>query len=186
MVNNTVWEGFFERCGTSEHSADNLLFLKGTSDFLRENKCIQTYYFRPLQHRLGLSVPLSSGKLSTEFSETPHRSETPSLTLMMCDSCSVPQHGSSRPTQSPQMQNVFWFLHTLNNPLATNRAAIQHCYPSCLLLSFGHSLVPIAHCSLCGACYSNGMIGPHISSIVAYGTCESLCRSTAVVTVIAV
>ena len=57
--------------GVSEHSADNLPFLKGTSDFLTENKCIHTYYLRTLQRRLGVDVPLRNGKLRAECSEPP-------------------------------------------------------------------------------------------------------------------
>ena len=57
--------------GGSEHSADNMQFLKGTSDFLCEKKCIHTYYLRTLQRRLGLDVSLRNGKLSAECSETP-------------------------------------------------------------------------------------------------------------------
>ena len=67
--------------GGSEHSTDNLPFLKGPSDFLSENKCIHNYYLRRLQRRLGLDVLLRNGKLSTECSETPHRSESSSIIL---------------------------------------------------------------------------------------------------------
>ena len=61
--------------GGGVHSADNLPFLKGTLDFLRENKCIHTYYLRTLQRRLGVDGPLRNSKFSAECSETPHRSE---------------------------------------------------------------------------------------------------------------
>ena len=58
------------REGVPEHSADNCrTFLKGTSDFLSENKYLHTYYPRTLQHRLGLDVPLRNDKLSTECSD---------------------------------------------------------------------------------------------------------------------
>ena len=57
--------------GVSEHSADKLPFLKGTSDFLTENKSIHTYYLRTLQRRLGVRVPLRNGKLSAECSVPP-------------------------------------------------------------------------------------------------------------------
>ena len=61
-----VREGGSEWSRGSKHSADNLPFLKGTTDFLSENKCIHTYYLCTLQRRLGLNVhvPLKKGKLS--------------------------------------------------------------------------------------------------------------------------
>ena len=54
--------------GGSEHSADNLLFLKETLDLLSENECIHTYYLRTFQRRLGPDVPLRNGKSSAECS----------------------------------------------------------------------------------------------------------------------
>ena len=76
-----VMEGVPNAVGGSEHSAYNSPFLKGTLDFLRENKCIHTYYLCTLQHRLGLDAPLRNTKLSADYLETPHCSEPPSLTL---------------------------------------------------------------------------------------------------------
>ena len=51
--------------GISAPTADNLPFLKGTSDFLRENKCLHTYYLRTLQRRLDLDVPFEKRQVTS-------------------------------------------------------------------------------------------------------------------------
>ena len=100
-----VREGVSEQWGISEHLAENVLFLKRTLDFVSENKCIHIYYFRTLQQRLGLNVPLRNGKLSAKCSETAHHSESSSIWLLgLVDSSGESE--TAYTTQWPQWSNL--------------------------------------------------------------------------------